>query len=279
MDQVINILNVLFFNSIAIVIAIIGIIVAYGLIFGIIERAFRNNLNSSLGYGWVILTAPGVIIHELSHYLMCKLFFIEVKEVKLFRPKKARIDGCLGYVSYKNNHKNIFQSIGLFFIGVAPILIGTLILAILLRILLPDVFNKLINGIYFIKYGDSSSIIEVIRIQYRALIEMINLLFTKDNLSNISFWIFLYLSLSISANIGLSVADIKGALRGLAYLFVSIFIVTFFLLLFKIQLISYLDKLYLYNTLVLIILNIGLCLSLINLVLSYIFRFIFGGVK
>jgi hypothetical protein len=85
-------------------------------------------------YFWLL--APGVILHELSHWLMAKLLFVPTGEMALFRPSRNRTKGSnkvvLGYVEvYKTDP--IRQS----FIGLAPLLTGILALVVLSTLILP----------------------------------------------------------------------------------------------------------------------------------------------
>lgn len=59
----------------------------------------------------------GTPIHELSHYVGCLLFFHKVTGIKLFPTSTT---GTLGYVLHSWNTRSIYQSIGCFFIAVAP---------------------------------------------------------------------------------------------------------------------------------------------------------------
>lgn len=65
-----------------------------------------------------LLTFPGVIVHELSHLLFCKIFNVKVKEVCFFR-----FDKTPGYVAHEgstNPWKVLFISIG-------PLLLNTIL--------------------------------------------------------------------------------------------------------------------------------------------------------
>ena len=74
----------------------------------------RHRLASVLGVkGWVYLTAPGVMIHELSHALFCIIFRHKILDMELFNPRE---DGTLGYVNHAWNPKSLYQRIGNFFI-------------------------------------------------------------------------------------------------------------------------------------------------------------------
>ena len=66
--------------------------------------------------------APGVIVHELCHVVACWIFGHRVTEAVLFDPKMRT--GAPGYVEHEWNPANPWSNMGCFFIGVAPALLG-----------------------------------------------------------------------------------------------------------------------------------------------------------
>ena len=111
-------------------------ILIFGIIFHILNTKSSSNL-MTIGWGMYLLFAwIGTPIHELSHFLMCLLFGFKVSEVKLFRPFKGKKDGILGYVNYSYNPKNLYQKIGNFFVGIAPMIGGSIVIYILFRFLM-----------------------------------------------------------------------------------------------------------------------------------------------
>lgn len=160
--------------------ATVGVLVACGLLLGFIEQRSTAYLYSLLGWGGILLTgAVGTPIHELGHYLMCKLFGFHVSEVALFRPVAGQADGVLGFVRYSYDPSSPWQRLGCFFVGIAPMVLGAAAILLLLRLLTPEVFERRRPG------------------PVRGLI-------------------CLYLVLSISTHMTLSPADLSGAAVGLA---------------------------------------------------------------
>lgn len=263
-----------------IVASIVGVIIIYGFILGLLEDLSRKNLLRSLGYWGVIFTAPGVVIHELSHYIGCKIFRYNVKSVKLFRPIEGKRDGCLGYVSYKYDEDNVVQKIGLFFVGSAPIVGGTIAMLGLMWLLLPDTFSTIFDNIKtMINQNNIVDIKSFILLQYESFMNLVKILFTNENMHNILFWVFMYLGICISSHIGLSSADLKGSLSGLITLFIVTLLLGLILMLFGDALTKYISYLGIYNAILSSILTISVGLSIIHLILSYIIKFIVKLIK
>ena len=77
--------------------ATVGVLVVCGLLLGFVEGKSTELLYRLFGWGGVLFTGvAGTPIHELGHYLMCRLFGVRVTEVALFRPVAGRADGVLG---------------------------------------------------------------------------------------------------------------------------------------------------------------------------------------
>lgn len=67
----------------------------------------------------------GTPCHELSHFLLCFPFFHKVEKLNLFSPST---DGTLGYVSHSYTPRNPWAICGNFFIGIAPIFGGCVVI-------------------------------------------------------------------------------------------------------------------------------------------------------
>ena len=88
------------------------------LVMQFISNSLRRSLANIFGVSlYILLTAPGVAVHELGHALFCIIFRHKIEDMKLFSPEE---DGTLGYVSHTYNTKSIYQRIGNFFIGTGP---------------------------------------------------------------------------------------------------------------------------------------------------------------
>ena len=170
--------------------------------------------------GAKIINGMGLIgtpIHELGHALMCIVFGHKIKEIKLYRPNAN--DGALGYVSHTYNPRNLYQQIGNFFIGIAPIICGSGVLWLLMFLLVPDIYEKVFLELQMITllsndFTDSSVYLGYIDL----LFGVIGSIFDFANADDGLWWIFIVLALLISSHMELSLPDIKSGLLGFFYL-------------------------------------------------------------
>ena len=192
----------------------VGIIFLFGLFIALCRRGFCRTIGRKGPLLLVITGAVGTPIHELSHALMCLLFGHRVDEIKLYRPTAN--DGSLGYVKHSYNKRNLYHQIGNFFIGIAPIICGSGVLLLLMRLAVPAVFDEFISNIGLIaefSYSDIAfaEIWEIFTILIRAFLTV----FDFSNADNAWWWVFFVLALMISSHMELSGADIRGGAKGL----------------------------------------------------------------
>ena len=117
---------------------LIGVLpwIAVALVMQLLSNSIRKSLAKIFGIqGYIYLTAPGVMIHEIGHAVFCLIFRHKIVEMKLFSPKE---DGTLGYVNHSYNPNSFYQRIGNFFIGTGPIWFGIAVLWFISWLLLPN---------------------------------------------------------------------------------------------------------------------------------------------
>lgn len=162
---------------------LIGVLpwIAVALVMQLLSNSIRKSLAKIFGIqGYIYLTAPGVMIHEIGHAVFCLIFRHNIVEMKLFSPKE---DGTLGYVNHSYNPNSFYQRIGNFFIGTGPIWFGVTVLCLISWLLLP---NEMQISSFF----------------------------------SLNFWgrwqsyLWLYLALTISSHITLSPPDLAGSVDG-----------------------------------------------------------------
>ena len=162
---------------------LIGVLpwIAVALVMQLLSNSIRKSLAKIFGIqGYIYLTAPGVMLHEIGHAVFCLIFRHKIVEMKLFSPEE---DGTLGYVNHSYNPNSFYQRIGNFFIGTGPIWFGVAVLSLISWLLLPNEMQI-------------------------------------SNFFSLNFWgrwqsyIWLYLALTISSHITLSPPDFAGSVDG-----------------------------------------------------------------
>ncbi|MGH4117745.1 hypothetical protein [Clostridium sp.] len=197
-----------------------GMIILVGFILGFLRERSIANFQKSFGWKAVAITAIiGVPIHEISHTIFCFIFGHKIVKVVLLQKRDE--NGVLGYVNHSYNPNNVYQQIGNFFIGIAPILGGIASIIALMRIIIPRAYNEFIaismNNLDITKL-DGATINGILN----SYIKLITSIFTIRNFANPYFIVFLLLAIFISSHISLSSADIKGASKGLIIIFLVI---------------------------------------------------------
>lgn len=198
---------------------LIGVV---GYVISLLNRAFYKLIGDSRTacYATGFLGTP---IHELSHAVMCLVFFHRIEEMRLFR---IGDDGVLGYVNHSYNPRNVYQRIGNYFIGVAPILCGGAVLFFVMPYLAPSLyllFDGYVEDFAYLQlqgFGLSEFLAYALVVMQGMLAALLT--FQADG---IGLWIFYILALCIALHMNLSGADIKGALPALVPLVPALFIV------------------------------------------------------
>lgn len=198
-----------------------GMIITIGFILGILRENSMRNFQKSFGWNAVVITSIiGVPIHELSHAILCLIFRHKISKMVLLQKRDE--DGTLGYVNHSYNTASIYQQMGNFFIGVAPIFGGISVIIALMYYFIPNSYNDFIaislNNLQ-VQTIDGNTIKGILESYW----ELIKIIFSIQNFTNPYFLLFLFLSICISTHISLSSADIKGASKGLIMIFIIVF--------------------------------------------------------
>lgn len=252
----------------------------FGSIFNVIERYNNKFIYSAFGRAGLIITAAiGTIIHELSHMIMCFIFRHKIKEVKLFRPFESIHDGLLGYVSHSYNKKSLYQNMGNFFIGIAPLIGGTLSIVLIFKLILPDTYVSIKSFIDIGLYTsnlESLNIVGFINLISKDVFEFIVYVFKDIDIISIRFFIFIFLMYSISSHMSLSYEDFKNSFSGLGALIVLNFIISILFMLFNAY-DSGIERILIeYNVIMILLMLLGLFFSLITLGISFVIKCIIG---
>jgi hypothetical protein len=196
------------------------ILMGVGLILGFLIHKLSRAIQSHAGsvfpiclYAYLFLI-PGFTLHELSHWLFAKLFGFTVSDVVLFQCKPDSPYG--GYIK-RSGPRDFIQQIGLFFIGVAPIVLGVLAVFALSHVLLgPGVFA----GVSFtLELGDSPNLLVVAGRLYESVVlttgRVFGQLVALRGVPGWKVWLFLYLAFSFSNAMNLSPSDLQSTASGL----------------------------------------------------------------
>ncbi|MGP1617791.1 hypothetical protein [Peptostreptococcus stomatis] len=167
--------------------------------------------------GLVITGLIGTVVHEFSHMLFCLIFRHEIVEFSLFRPYKSRFDGVMGYVNHRCDRSSPYQMVGNFFIGIAPIIVGTGCMILFMRILLPEEFKATYqtfnqNMAYM---SNINSIGDSLNIYINIVIAIIHNLNPFIGHSWSRYIVFIYIMYSITSHMDLSKEDIINSRAGL----------------------------------------------------------------
>ncbi|WP_413627753.1 hypothetical protein R4B61_00740 [Fructilactobacillus vespulae] len=137
-----NVLTIFIFLTVALVglPLLIGVICHY--LAGFVQRYLVNNFSFKSQY-WI--GGLGVIIHELGHAIFCIIFGHQIQSLKLLNFKHPE-DGSLGSVSNSYNRNSWYQSMGSFFIGLAPLFSGLFVFWLLIKFICkPDYSTLYLN--------------------------------------------------------------------------------------------------------------------------------------
>ena len=187
-----------------------GIIGLCGMFISFCNRCFYDCLGDT---AFFIVRASGAIgtpVHELSHALMCVIFGHRITKIQIYNTKKkAKV---LGFVEHTYNRRNLYNLMGNFFIGIAPIVVGGLVVTLFVALLTPEMYNDMIGEFDAMSSAASSGYLSQLVIGAGRLIAAV---FSPENVLRWQWWICIILSFAISIHMEISRSDIKGGLKGL----------------------------------------------------------------
>jgi hypothetical protein len=171
-------------------------------------------------FGWL-----GTAVHELGHAIFAIIFAHKISEIKLFSPNSGK---SLGHIKHSYTKGNPYQTLGNFFIGLGPILLGSLLLFVVAWVLfglnifqIAEKNNVVIN--YNLFTGFDSLKITAVNIG-KGVWECFTSILTGPDSNWWKLVLFFYLFYAIGSSITLSPSDIKGAFRGFLYFLIILFI-------------------------------------------------------
>ncbi|WP_256385070.1 hypothetical protein [Photobacterium toruni] len=171
--------------------------------FSIHVRMFSKGINSS-----AIIGTP---IHELSHCLLCILFRHKIHKISLYSPSA---DGTLGSVIHSFNKKNLFETAGSCFIGIAPLFGGVLSIYLVNNTLFPGSnINNIFLSVSTIQLNGLTTISNCMLLTINELSRELLTFLTYDSFWRLVVWV--YLSGSIALHMSPSRADLHNSITGI----------------------------------------------------------------
>ena len=189
-------------------------LLSFGGIYTLIRNQSNKNIQKTFGkdnYVWFCFI--GTPIHELCHWIACKIFRHKVTKVKLLSLKEWKKSGQLGCVEHSYNPKKIYQMAGNFIIGIAPIIGGIGISYLIMKICL--------NGGTFIPEIENISLTTIINSFKQMFVELIGV-FSINNIKSPMFWLGLFVLANIFLHVSISKADLKNAAIGIIFFIILI---------------------------------------------------------
>ncbi len=275
--SILDFLKLLAMTTFSQLVSLLGIFFVAGLILYLLARFTRNSFAEASAHkldvfltGWL-----GTPVHELGHAFFCIVFFHRITAIKLYQPNS--MDGSMGYVMHSYNPNSYYQRIGNLFIGAGPVIFGAAVLYAVMYFLLPnqqpvaDIISS--SGLRISNIMDVTSQWSAIYASAEAMIKQI---FNPDNFSEISFWIFVYISLSIASHMELSPADLKGMMKGLITLVILLVLVNTVALLIGHDISSYIFYAGSFIGMFFGVYVYAIIVSLVNFILSFVFLSVYS---
>lgn len=192
----------------------VGAVIVFGCVIALLNRLFYRNFGSHYLTAAYITGFIGTPVHELSHALLCLVFCHKITEIKLFQINDE--DGTLGYVNHSYNRRNIYQRIGNFFIGIAPLIVISAILYVIAMLLLPQMTSAMTAELKGLQsYTDAGSV-------FAGLWQAVIVFFSY--IAAWQWWVFLLAGILLCLHMTLSRADVRGALSGILLTLIALLI-------------------------------------------------------
>ena len=256
--------------SILITLLVTGVFLSFGYIYSLIEKRNSLYVYSAFGSKGILFTGViGTAVHEIGHLIMCLIFHHKISDFQLFNFKGYKYEETLGYVSHRYNDGSLYEKAGNFFIGIGPMISGTLFIIFSFKLLLPSIYDSININSYF-THLSSINIENTIFLLLSLSKNLLLSIFSINNLSNINFYIFIYLMFCVSSHISLSKKDFENSSVGILSLFLIFFVICLISTFLNFNL-SYLFLIFMKIIIYIIFfLSIGLIFSLISLFISYV---------
>ncbi len=248
---------------------VFGLFFVLGFIHSIIYKLTIRYFSRVFGWTGIIVTGViGTPIHEISHWLMAKIFRHKVHSVSLFSPD--RDSGKLGHVEHSYDRRSAFQTMGNFFIGSSPIIFCSLALITLLYFFFPNP-SSIINPLITLPH----SIQEFLH----AWSTSFRNAWAQIDVTSWKFWVFFFLSLSIALHMSPSSYDQKTMWKGFFHISLLMLVVNIILTIARVPytefLLSHVSLLYTFAWVLVYAIFISLLFLILSFTLSLLSRIVF----
>jgi hypothetical protein len=141
-----------------------------------------------------------VVVHELSHAAMCLVFFHRIRRIRVSAPRTK--GGRMGYVVHTYNPRSVYQRIGRFFIGAAPLIVGGLVIYGAALWLVPAITPRhlLFPAASPDSWGAAAMYVS----------RLLEVLLSPSQFTRWEFYLFLYILLAVGGSLHLSASDLRG---------------------------------------------------------------------
>ena len=171
-------------------------------------------------FGWL-----GTSVHELGHAIFAIIFAHKVSEIKLFTTGSGK---SLGQVKHSYTKGNPYQTIGNFFIGIGPILLGSLLLWMVTWFLFKLNIFQIAGQNHVVLNFDIFNSFDSLKIATVSIGKGVWECFSHILFGPQTNWwklaLFFYFFYAVGSSISLSPSDIKGAFRGFIYFVILLFL-------------------------------------------------------
>ena len=246
--------------------SLFGIFFVLGFILTKIQKWTNEKYARSIGWKGILFTAWfGTPIHEIGHVIFAKIFRHHITHISLFEPNPNT--GGLGHVEHSFRSYSLYQRVGNFFIGAAPMIWGSLVLVGMLYVLVPN-GKEIFSGRMQSEYN--------IRTIFFAFVEAMKNLYSPEHLHTTIFYACLYLSFCVASHIAPSPQDLKNMWKGFVWMVVLLILINAIPVFLGIDLTVHIEKIYSFILLIIAIFLYSVLISLIHFflisLLSLVFR-------
>ena len=186
------------------------------LVAGVIERFTLRRCGRLL---YFVVFGVGTVFHELSHYLLCKVFQHQVEEFRVFNTDPA--SGAIGYVKHSWDKRSIYQQIGRFFIGVGPIMAAAALIYALATLLLGPLLPSAEITVRPALVTSFDAVVNLAGDVVRSAQTIMLYVLRPEHADDWRLWAFIGVSFQVGSAIRLSYSDIRGAFTGFLFLTIT----------------------------------------------------------